>query len=252
VSAGQVLACGPDCRLHVDGGRSTSGGRLSCPLVRCWSVWGRWSALWAGRVLERGPDCRLHVDGGRSTPGGQQTVAALPTCRRRVGSADRPWSAFSRRRWSSCPGWSAVRGGRAATVYRIGQTVATLPPRHAVEMSADRPSSGRRRCRSTTVHWHGQRQIYPDHLSGHGTRPRTIAATMLTCSGVSPTRWGQIDHRLRTTARGHACACTTTTRPGSTTDSATVGPGVVVTFGREPLDGNHWTGTSGRGYLASA
>src|SRR6185369_14309136 len=42
-------------------------------------------------------------------------------------------------------------GGAAATVDPTGQTVADKPTRHAVPMSADRPPSGTRGGRSTTV-----------------------------------------------------------------------------------------------------
>ena len=120
-----------------------------------------------------------------------QTVAAVPTFRRRVRSADRPSFEPCRRRWSigwticgrlprsavvasdyavlhlilrvrmitrvfvrqcgRCARWLESGGGGSTTVDVSRQTVVDAPTRLADEMSAERPASGPLRGASTTV-----------------------------------------------------------------------------------------------------
>src|SRR6185437_14869502 len=64
--------------------------------------------------------------------------------------------------------FAGANGGGAATVDAAGQTMAAPPPRHAGEMSADRPPSGTDRGRSTTVRHNRGRSTTVRH------RPRRI------------------------------------------------------------------------------
>jgi len=121
-------------------------------------VVGRLSAgLSAGCRLVCRLVCRPGRDGGRSAP---NRPRRWPLCRHFVGVSGRRIDhrtgihVDSARSATATPTAAASRcciSGASATVAAAGQTVATLPPRHADTMSADRPPSAAIRGGSTTV-----------------------------------------------------------------------------------------------------